>query len=92
MTYMWQEERGKSFYKFQTDEKEIANKMKRREKFNLVGWGVNCPLWIYQATFSRPDIAKKAFKTIMGGKVEFNIREDIFSSESNLSSLGKTTA
>lgn len=86
MTYMWKEERGKPFYRFQTDEREIANKMKRREKFKLVGNGMNCPLWIYQATFSRPDIAKKAFKTIAGGKVEFDIREDVYYCETNLSS------
>ena len=92
MTYMWKEERSKPFYRFQTDERETSSKMKRRKKFKLVGWGVNCPLWIHQATFSRPDIAKKAFKTITGGKVEYDIREEIFFSEGVLSSLEKTAA
>jgi len=63
---MWQEERGKKYYRFQTDEREIANKMKRRNKFELVGWGDNCELWIFQSIFSRPDIARNAFKSITG--------------------------
>ena len=79
---MWKEERGKPYYRFQTDDKEISNKMKRREKFKLISWGVNCQHWIYLAEFSRPDIAKKVFKTIAGGKIDFDIREEIFYSES----------
>ncbi len=92
MTCMWQEERGKEFYRFQTDERDIANKMKRRNKFELVGWGVNCNLWIFQSTFSRPDIARKAFQTLTEGKIEFDDREEIFFSEGILSSLQKEAA
>ena len=78
MTSMWQEERGKPFYRFQTDEIEIKNKMKRRNKFELVGWGVNCKLWIYWVTFSRPDVAKKAFETVTGKKANFDSKQEIF--------------
>lgn len=87
MTYMWQEERGKKYYRYQTDEKAIADKMKRRHKFELVGWGDNCELWVFQAIFSRPDIAKKAFKTLTGCKIEFDDREEVFLSAGILSSL-----
>ena len=92
MTSMWQEERGKKYYRFQTDEKDIAQKMRRRNKFELVGWGVNCNLWIFQSSFSRPDIARKAFKSIMGGRIEFDDRKEIFFSEGTLSSLPKKAA
>jgi len=92
MAYMWQEERGIIYYRFQTDEIDIANRMKRRKKFILVGWGVNCKLWIFQSTFSRPDIARKAFKSIIGGKIEFDDREEIFFSEGILSSPQKKVA
>lgn len=81
MTSMWQEERGKHFYRFQTDNKEISNKMKRRNKFKLVGYGYNCTLWIYQAVISRPDIARNILKTLSGGIVKFNEKEDLFYSE-----------
>ena len=92
MTYMWKEERGKPYYRFQTDEVEIRDKMKRRQKFNLVGWGINCSLWVYVATFNRPDIAKKAFKTLTGKKSNFDSEEGIFYSECNLLSPKKRAA
>jgi hypothetical protein len=78
---MWQEERGKPYYRFQTDDKLIHQKMKRREKFNLVGEGVNCNLWIYQAEISRPDIARKILKSLSGAQVNFDSKADIFYSE-----------
>ena len=92
MTFMWQEERGKKYYRFQTDEIEITNKMKRRKKFTLVGWSVNCELWIFQSTFSRPDIARNAFKSITGRIAEYDDREEIFFSEGILSSPPKEAA
>ena len=78
MTSMWKEEKGKPYFRFQTDEIEIRNKMKRRNKFVLVGWGVSCELWIYQVSFSRTDIAKKAFETLVGKKSNFDSKAEIF--------------
>jgi len=75
---MWQEERRKPYYRFQTDEREINSKMKRRQKFELVGWGINCKLWIYLVQFKRPDIAKKVLKSIVGNKVNFDSKGEIF--------------
>ena len=66
MTYLWQEERGKKFYRVQTDERDIAKKMKRRNGFNLCGFAVNDSLWIFSCQFTRPDIAKKILKSITG--------------------------
>ena len=40
MIYMWKEERGKPYYRFQTDDKKTADKMKRRNKFKLVGYRI----------------------------------------------------
>ena len=92
MIYMWQEERGKPYYRFQTEDKKTADKMKRRNKFKLVGIGFNTNLWIFQATFTRPDIAKKALKTLSGNKVKFNQEEEIFYSETNTSNEEKKAA
>ena len=64
MTYLWQEERGKKFYKVQTDNRLVAKKMKRRNGFHLCGFAVNASLWIFSCQFSRPDIAKKTLKSI----------------------------
>ena len=92
MTFMWQEEQGKKYYRFQTDERDIAKKMRRRNKFEIVGSGVNCELWIFQAIFLRPDIARNAFKSITGRKVEYDAREEIFFSEGTLSSPQRKVA
>lgn len=92
MTYMWREEKGKPFYRFQTDEKEISDKMKRRQKFILSASGYNTPLWVFQTTFNRADIAKKVLKTLTGGKIEFDASEDIYLSESPNSNEQKRVA
>lgn len=78
MTYLWQEERGKSFYKVQTDERLVAKKMRRRNGFHLCGQALNVDpasgtgLWIFSCRFSRPDIAKKTLKSITGKKVKID--------------------
>ncbi len=66
MTYLWQEERGKKFYKVQTDDRLVAKKMKRRNGFHLCGFATNDKLWIFNCQFRRPDIAKKTLKSITG--------------------------
>ena len=77
MTYLWQEQRGKPFYRFQTDDYKIAAKMKGRKKFTLAGRGMNCPLWIFIAEFSRSDIARKALKSLTGNSVKIDQKENI---------------
>ena len=84
--------RGSKEYRFQTDEKDIADKMKRRNKFILVGSGMNTQLWIFATTFKRPDIAKKVFETLTGEKSNFDSEDEIFYSECNLSSPKKRVA
>jgi bifunctional DNase/RNase len=78
MISMWQLFRGEKYFWFQTDSKEVVNKMKRRNKFRLVSYSVNRDLWIFEAIFTRPDIARKALKTLAGNVVKFDKKEDIF--------------
>lgn len=92
VTCFWKEERGRPYYRFQTSDVLVRDKMKRRKKIRLVGWGMNCSLWIFIAEFSRPDIAKNAFKTITGEKIHFDDREEIFYPESVLSKIKKREA
>ncbi len=66
MTYLWQEEKGKKFYRVQTDEKSIVDKLKRRNGFRLSAQALNSELWIFNCEFSRPDIAKKTIKSVTG--------------------------
>ncbi len=78
MTYLWQEERGKKYYRIQTDDIDIAKKMKRRNGFHLIGYVLNgksgqgtC-LWIFGCEFSRPDIAKETLKSVTGQEVKID--------------------
>lgn len=73
MTYLFQEERGKNFYRIQTDEKNIAQILKRRNSFHISGIGFNVGLWIFTCEFSRPDIAKKTLKSITGKKAKIDL-------------------
>ncbi len=68
MTYLWQEEKGKNFYKVQTDEAEIAHRIKRRNGFRLSAIGMNCKLWIFNCEFTRPDRARRVIKSITDKK------------------------
>ncbi len=72
MTYLWQEEKGKNVCRIQTDEKRIADVLKRRNKFTLVANSLNENLWIFSCEFSRSDIAKKTLKSITGKKVKID--------------------
>ena len=64
MTYFWRE--YKNFYRLQTDDKKIHEKMRRREGADLCGEGINCNLWIYRLEYTTPRDAKRGIKRIMG--------------------------
>jgi hypothetical protein len=81
---MWQEQRGEMYFRFQTDEKSIADKMKRRQKFSRTAYGMNCTFWIYRAHFTRPDLARAAFKSLTGEKIKYNAEEDIYCGEDKM--------
>lgn len=63
-TYLWQLERGSNTYRVQTDIKEIADKLKRRQGFRISAISVTNPLWVFSCEFSRPDIAEKTIKSV----------------------------
>ena len=72
LTYLWQEESKKKYYRVQTDDKDIAKKLFRRNGFRLSGYGKNSDsangtrLWIFCCEFSRPDIARKTLESVTG--------------------------
>lgn len=82
MLYMWQEEKGKPYYRFQTNDKKLADKMKRRNKFKLTADTNNPEYWIFLAIINRPSTAKKVFKTLYKEKPILNKKDDIFYPES----------
>ena len=78
LTYLWQEESGKKYYRVQTDNKDVAKKLFRRNGFRLSAYGMNSDssngsgLWIFCCEFSRRDIARKAIESVTGenGKID----------------------
>jgi|GEM_PF-2443800 len=78
MTYLWQLMRGENFYKVQTDSKEIADKLKRRNRFNISGVSITNPLWIFSCEFSRGDIARKVITNLTGVKGKIDSEGCIF--------------
>lgn len=78
MTYLWQLERGENLYKVQTNSKEIADKLKRRQGFQLSAISLTTPLWIFSCEFSRPDIAKKVIGSVTKEKPKIDSEGCIF--------------
>lgn len=77
-TFLWQEECGVNIFRFQTDEKSVADKMKRRKNFKLVGIGQNCTLWIFVASFYSPQKARKALEVLTNRPVQKDTEEGVY--------------
>lgn len=92
MIAMWQLLHGEKYFWFQTNNKEAANRMKRRNKFRLVSYGVNCDYWVFEAIFTRPDIARNALKTLAGNAVKYNKNDDVYFAPIRISEKEKKAA
>ena len=75
-SYIWQEESGKPYYRIQTNDYRIAQKMKKKmtggnpQKVRQVLYGINVPVWVFQILYSSPRVAKKSFGRITTQKVQ----------------------
>ncbi|OVE79284.1 hypothetical protein BVY01_02900 [bacterium I07] len=65
-------------YRFETNDPEVNKRMRQRQDFKLVGFGVNHPCWQYQASFYSPKEAKRTLGRITRSKVKFVPSEDLF--------------
>ena len=77
-TYMWQEERGVNIFRFQTDEKSVAEKMKRKKNFKQCGWGLNCPFWQFITSFYSPQKARKALGILTSRPAQKDSEEGVY--------------
>lgn len=81
MTSYWREEKGKPYYRVQTDEKEIKNKLQKRKGFKLCVSPLSPKgFWVFICRFSRPDIAKKTIQSVTQKKAKID-SEGVFSFE-----------
>ena len=69
-TSVWQEQRGKPYYRIQTNAPAVARKLRRRRTFKLVCSGINTTLWIFRGAYSTPYKAKISLQRITGQKVK----------------------
>lgn len=92
MTYLWQLERGQNSYRVQTDDKVIANKLRRRKGFTPSGTVItNRDEWIFNCEFSRPDIAKKTLLSVTGCLPQIDSEGMISYDPSYVSAKGKNS-
>jgi len=63
-TNMWSI--GPGMFRIQTNKPNIARKLSRRKSMNLVAWGINTYLRVFQVSNIRPDNARRMLRHIMG--------------------------
>ncbi len=63
-THMWKVSTGS--YMIQTNDPGIARKLSRRNSTELVAWGVNAYLRVFQITNLRPDNARRMLRHVKG--------------------------
>ena len=77
-TYLWQEQKRHPYYRIQTTDHRIARKLKKRQNCNLVGHGINTPLWIFNIKYSSPRKALKGLANITRRSVEKSDEKGVF--------------
>ena len=83
-SYLWQEESGKPYYRIQTNDFRIAQKMKKKmaggnpQKVRQVLYGINVPVWVFQILYSSPNNARKSFGRITTQKIQQHSDKDLF--------------
>ncbi|OVE75998.1 hypothetical protein BVX97_02655 [bacterium E08(2017)] len=82
MTSMWKEYQDDNWWRIQTDQQPIHRKLSRRRESELVGYGMNCTLWIYRLRIASHANAKRTFCRLTGLKPELNELKDVYEESS----------
>ena len=69
-TSMWQEQRGKPYWRINTFDPRLVRKLKRRQSCRISGWGVNRYEYQFVTTYSTPQKARQSLKRLTNGVVE----------------------
>jgi len=70
-----------SNWRFQTDRKEIAHKLKRRKGFREITLASHPPLWIFDKSFERKDRALRCLESLTGSIAKWDEAKEIFYAE-----------
>ena len=67
-TAMWRETSFYLDYRIQTNDADVAKKLRRRNTANLAGYAINAKLWIFRLQYASPKLAKQGLIRICGTK------------------------
>lgn len=81
ITYMWQEQYGQPYFRFQTNDPKIARKMRRRKNFRLVVYGLNRRIWVFITQSYSPKTARRTLQRLTGHKVKEDGSDRLFFAE-----------
>lgn len=66
---IWQEVEGKPSFRIQTTDEGFNQELLQSDRFELIGWGVNIPLWIHRAEFQSVQHARQIFQRYFGNEI-----------------------
>lgn len=69
-TYLWQEERGKPYYRIQSDDPRIVRKLLRRQSCSTSGEYINRYGYQFVTTYTTPQKARQSLKRLTKGVLE----------------------
>jgi hypothetical protein len=80
-SYLWQEVPSHNYWRIQTTDPVIINKLKKRQTAELVGECFNHPMVIYRLQYYSPQKAKKSFERLTNQKIKKSSEKGIFFAE-----------
>jgi len=63
---------------YQTEDKKIADKMKRRQNFSLFNYGWNCDHWVFHTSKKNKRDALSTLKALTGKEPIYNSKNDVW--------------
>ena len=78
LTSCWKLSPHENQYRFQSDDPVVINKMRRRADFDLVAWGENILLEIYNTLKSTPQKAQRTMSRLTSSEVKKDAENGVF--------------
>ena len=80
-TYLWQELRGKRWWRIQTDDPAIIRKLRKRNSASLCIWCINDKMVVFRTQYYSPDKAKISLQRLTGQKPKKDAENEVFTAE-----------
>ena len=80
-TYLWQELRGKRWWRIQTDDPAIIRKLRKRNSASLCIWCINDKMVVFRTQYYSPDKAKISLQRLTGQKPKKDAENGVFYAE-----------